>query len=88
MSGAILQKMVFAFKVAFLKVIEEEMDTKLPMVLDSPRGKELDDANAKLIDGLIESELCDNQVIIASIYEFSHEKCIKIVNKAVENRNG
>ena len=87
MSGAILQKMVFAFKVAFLKVIEEEMNTKLPMVLDSPRGKELDDENARLIDELIESELCDNQVIIASIYEFSHDKCIKIVNRAVENRN-
>lgn len=88
MSGAILQKMVFAFKVAFLKVIEEEMNTKLPMVLDSPRGKELDDENARLIDELIESELCDNQVIIASIYKFSHEKCIRIVNRAVENRNG
>lgn len=86
MSGAILQKMVFIFKVAFLKVIEEEMNTKLPMVLDSPRGKELDDENARLIDELIENELSENQVIIASIYEFSHEKCIKMVNKAVENR--
>ena len=34
---------VFAFKVAFLKVIEESMDTKLFIVLDSPKGKELDD---------------------------------------------
>lgn len=87
MSGAILQKMVFAFKVAFLKVIEKEMNTKLPMVLDSPRSKELDDENARLIDELIEKELFENQVIIASIYKFSHEKCIKIVNRAVENRN-
>ena len=39
LSGAVLQKMVFAFKVAFLKVIEESMDTKLFIVLDSPKGK-------------------------------------------------
>lgn len=43
MSGVVWQKMVFVFKVAFLKVIEENMNTKLFMVLDSPKGKELDE---------------------------------------------
>lgn len=87
MSGAILQKMVFAFKIAFLKVIEEEMQTRLFMVLDSPKGKELDDDNSQLIDKLIFEELAENQVIIASIYEFTSEKRITIENKAIEGRN-
>ena len=87
MSGAILQKMVLAFKVAFLKVIEKEMDTRLFMVLDSPKGKELDDDNSRLIDMLISEELIDNQVIIASIYDFTSEKKIIIENRAIEGRN-
>lgn len=87
MSGAILQKMVFAFKIAFLKVIEKEMNTKLFMVLDSPKGKELDDDNSELIDSLISEELIENQVIIASIYNFTSEKRITIENRAIEGRN-
>lgn len=84
LSGAVLQKIVFAFKVAFLKVIEESMDTKLFMVLDSPKGKELDDANMKLIENLIKKELGENQIFIASIYNFEHEKMIKINERAIE----
>lgn len=88
MSGAILQKMVFAFKIAFLKVIEKEMNTKLFMVLDSPKGKELDDNNSKLIDKIISDELGENQVLIASIYEFTSEKKITLENRAIEGRKG
>ncbi len=86
MSGAVLQKMVFAFKVAFLKVIEESMNTKLFMVLDSPKGKELDDENKLLIERLIHEELKNNQIFIASIYEFNCEKKIEIKEHAIENR--
>lgn len=86
-SGAVLQKMVFAFKMAFLKVIEESMDTKLFIVLDSPKGKELDDDNMKLIENLVSTELCDNQIFFASIYDLEHEKLIEIKNRAIEGRN-
>lgn len=87
LSGAVLQKMVFAFKVAFLKVIEESMNTKLFIVLDSPKGKELDDDNMKLIENLISTELCDKQIFFASIYDLEHEKLIEIKNRAIEGRN-
>ena len=86
MSGAVLQKMVFAFKVAFLKVIEEAMNTKLFMVIDSPKSKELDDENTKLIMDIIQQELQDNQVFIASIYNFECENKIVIGSKAIESR--
>ncbi len=86
MSGAVLQKMVFAFKVAFLKVIEENMNTKLFMVLDSPKSKELDEDNTQLIENLIQEELQANQIFIASIYDFNYDKKIEIKERAIENR--
>lgn len=86
-SGAILQKLVFAFKLAFLKVIEKDMGTKLFMVLDSPRGKELDNENIELIMNLVKTELDDNQVFIASIYDLECEKRIEIKKQAIEERN-
>lgn len=44
------------------------------MVLDSPRGKELDDDNTHLIENLINQELQYNQVFIASIYDFCNDE--------------
>ncbi len=85
-SGAVLQKLVFAFKVAFLKVIEEELGTKLFMVIDSPKSKELDDPNTELIMKLIKEELDDNQVFIASIYEFECDHKVLIHSRAIEAR--
>lgn len=87
LSGGVLQKIVFAFKVAFLKVVEEEMNTKLFMVLDSPKGRELDDHNMKLIEKLVESQLSDNQIFFASIYKLKNEKTIRIKKMAIEGRN-
>lgn len=87
LSGAVLQKLVFAFKVAFLKVIEEVLDTKLIMILDSPRGKELDNNNLKLIMNIVNSDLKDNQVFIASIYDdFHYTKKIELNERAIEFR--
>ena len=86
-SGAHLQKLVFAFKVAFLKVIEDVLETKLILVLDSPRGKELDDENLKLIMNIVENDLRENQVFIASIYDdFKYTKRIELVSRAIEER--
>ena len=87
-SGANLQKLVFAFKVAFLKVIEESLGVKMIMVLDSPRGRELDNENLRLIMKIVEEELCNNQVFIASIYDdFDYDVKITLKARAIEERN-
>ena len=86
LSGAVLQKMVFAFKIAFLKVIEDDIGTNLFFVMDSPKNKELDDYNTELIMNLIKDELNSNQVFIASIYEFDNENKIEIKTKAIDRR--
>lgn len=63
------------------------MGTKLFMVLDSPRGKELDNENIELIMNLVKTELKDNQVLIASIYDLECDNRIEIKNQAIEERN-
>ena len=86
-SGAVLQKIVIAFKVAFLKVVEEAMETKLFMVLDSPKSKELDEINTRLLMKLINEHLSANQIFIASIYDsYKFDKKITLVNRAIEKR--
>lgn len=87
-SGAILKKLSLAFKMAFHKRLEERLNTKLPFIIDSPFGKELDDDNITLIHKFLSEKLIDNQMIVASIKNF--EGCLKqitIKERAIEMRN-
>ncbi len=68
LSGAILHKFVFAYKLSFIKKIEETIGIKLPIILDSPKGKEIDDLNIRAMMEIIKRDFNDNQIIIASIY--------------------
>ena len=78
LSGAVLHKMVFAFKLAYIKEIENNLDIKLPIILDSPRGKEVDDKNIILMMDILKRDFKDNQIIIASIFEYNFETVKKI----------
>lgn len=85
LSGTILSKIIFAFKLAFLKVIEDKMGTRLLFVIDSPRSKEMDADNYKLIMDLIYKELSSNQVFIATIYDVDYyQKKIEFTGQAIE----
>lgn len=87
-SGAILKKLSLAFKMAFHKRLEKYLDTRLPFIIDSPFGKELDDENIDLIHNFLLDKLTDNQLIVASIKEFNGcSKTISIKEKAIEQRN-
>lgn len=78
LSGALLHKMVFAFKLAYIKEIEKKLNIKLPIILDSPRGKEVDDKNISLMMDILKRDFKDNQIIIASIFEYNFETVKKI----------
>lgn len=79
LSGAVLHKTVFAFKMAYILEIEKYLDIKLPIILDSPSGKEVDQENIELMMNILKRDFKDNQIIIASIYEYDFEKINKIV---------
>lgn len=86
LSGAILHKTVFAFRLAFILEVEKYLKIKLPIILDSPSGKEVDQKNISLMIKILERDFADHQLIIASIfeYDFSQLNVIEIKNRLIE----
>ncbi len=78
LSGAVLHKLVFAFKLGYINEIENHLGIKLPIILDSPRGKEVDEKNISLMIGILKRDFKENQIIIASIYEYDFDEMKKI----------
>jgi len=86
LSGALLHKTVFAFRLAYIIEIERALNIKLPIILDSPSGKEVDKANIQLMVGILKRDFSDHQIIIASIFEYDFDtiNAIEIQNRLIE----
>lgn len=87
LSGAVLHKMVFAFRLAYILEIEKNLNIKLPIVLDSPSGKEVDSRNIQLMMNILKRDFNLNQIIIASIFRYDFDKLniIEIHNRLIES---
>ena len=70
MSGAVLHKTVFSFRLAYILEIQKVLGIKLPIILDSPSGKEVDQNNIRQMMEILKRDFSDNQIIIASIYHY------------------
>ena len=70
LTGATLMKMVFAFKMAYILAVKSILKLNLPIILDSPSGKELDSSNIQLLMNILDRDFSDHQIIIASIYTY------------------
>lgn len=70
LTGAVLHKTVFSFRLAYIVEIEKALGIKLPILLDSPKGKEVDDINIGNMMKILQRDFSDNQIIIASIYHY------------------
>lgn len=70
LSGAVLHKTVFSFRLAYIIEIEKVLGIKLPILMDSPKGKEVDDINVGKMMQILQRDFPDNQIIIASIYHY------------------
>ncbi|HZL81900.1 MAG TPA: hypothetical protein VFB98_00280 [Candidatus Deferrimicrobium sp.] len=83
LSGAIFHKIVFAFKMAYIKVIHEHTGSLLPIILDSPSGREVDRANIGEMMSILSREFSDHQIIIASInqYDFPDANIIELKDR-------
>ena len=86
LSGAVLHKTVFAFRLAYIIEIQNALGIKLPIILDSPSGKEVDQANIQLMVDILKRDFADNQIIIASIftYAFDNVNTIEIKKRLLE----
>lgn len=87
LSGAVLHKTVFAFRLAYIIEIEKYLHIKLPIILDSPSGKEVDQSNIQLMINILKRDFSTNQIIIASIfkYDFDSLNLIELRNRLIEN---
>lgn len=90
-TGATFQKLIIAFKIAVLEVVEDVLETKLLFVVDSPKAKELDDKNTQLLMNFLKNQLSNNQVLIFTIYSeedlhIKFNKKIIFENRAIEQR--
>ena len=88
-----LHKTVFAFKLAYIIELEKYLNIKLPIILDSPSGKEVDQENIELMMNILKRDFTDNQIIIASIYGYSFSKINKVelderlIDQVIANNN-
>ena len=89
LSGAILHKIVFVFKLAYINAIQRTLNIKLPLILDSPSGKEIDSANVDDMMRILNRDFKANQVIIASIhnYAFDNIKIIELGDCLIDEKN-
>lgn len=86
LSGALLHKTVFAFRLAYIIEIEQALNIRLPIILDSPSGKEVDKANIQLMVDILKRDFSNHQIIIASIFEYGFDavNTIEIKNQLIE----
>jgi len=86
LSGAVLHKTAFAFRLAYIIAIENALKIRLPIILDSPSGKEVDQDNVKLMMEILKRDFADHQIIIASIfnYDFDEVNNIEIKERLIE----
>lgn len=86
-SGAKLHLLVFAFRMALLKEVQEKSNIKLPIILDSPKTGELDTYNLALMFKLLNEEFKDNQLIVASMTKPTEFSKIHKWNNLIELKN-
>ncbi len=73
LSGAIFHRIVFAFRLAYIKVLETYTSMNIPIILDSPRGKEVDNINIEKMIEILKRDFSNHQIFIASIYNYDIE---------------
>ncbi len=83
LSGTILHKIVFSFKLAYIKLIKEKTGIILPIVLDSPSGREVEHSIVEKMLMIIQRDFSDHQLIIASIhdYDLKDKRVIELKDK-------
>jgi hypothetical protein len=86
LSGAILHNTVFSFRISCLLEIEKYLNIKLPIILDSPSGKEIDSENIRKLINILKRDFSNHQIIIASIYKYELDSIntITINNRLIE----
>lgn len=86
LSGAILHKTAYACRLAYIREVERKLGIKLPILLDSPRGNEVDEVNTNRMMDILKRDFSANQIVIASIfeYDFDSPNVIELHNRLLD----
>lgn len=69
LSGSIFHRVVFVFKISYVKVIQRNTGVLLPLIIDSPMGGEVETRYIDMMMEILNRDFQDNQIIIASIHK-------------------
>lgn len=84
LSGAIFHKVVFAFKISYVALIRNHTGVCLPIILDSPSGREVSEENVNEMMAILAEDYVEHQIIIASIYnsyDFTDKNIIELQDR-------
>lgn len=84
LSGAIFHKVVFAFKISYVTLVRNHTGVCLPIILDSPSGREVSAENVNEMMAILAEDYAEHQIIIASIYNsynFADKNIIELQNR-------
>jgi len=84
LSGAIFHKVVFSFKISYIRLIQRYTGVFLPIILDSPNGREVSAENISEMMAILAEDFAGHQVIIASIHSSYDFPCVNIIE--LQNR--
>ena len=89
LSGAILHKITFSFKLAYIKAIKDSTGITLPIIMDSPSGREIMIDTVKDMMKILQRDFKEHQLIIASIKNIKIDGMfiIKLKNCLFENED-
>ncbi len=68
LSGATFHLLVFAFKISYIKMIYKKTGCILPIIIDSPNGREVEKSLVNKMMNILVRDFSIHQVIIATIY--------------------
>lgn len=69
-SGAILHKMIFIYKITYIKLLSEKLGYPLPIFCDSPNGREIEQETINEMLQILKRDFNNHQIIIATIFNY------------------
>ncbi|MDR1677662.1 MAG: hypothetical protein LBS44_04635, partial [Deltaproteobacteria bacterium] len=84
LSGAILNTLVFVFKISSVRMVQNHTGVCLPIILDSPYGGEIRPEIVKKMMAILSDDFSDHQVIIASLHknkDFPNPNVIELTDR-------
>jgi len=71
-SGAMLHKLVFICKLAYIELLSEYLQYKIPIIIDSPAGREIEQESINIMLSILKRDFGNHQIIIASINKYDN----------------